>query len=125
MAAKVYIAYQDASDNYRHISEEVISLHVPINIAIRHFKSTTFSDNDQLLGQEMLQGCQGVLEDLNLLIENSASTRQVLKRVNPHMKDITALKARLISNTSLFNCFIQRFDNPPTPIKYIMLMPLL
>lgn len=128
LAAKVYVAYQDASDVHRHISEEVMSLRVTINMAIRHFKSTTFSDNDQLLGQEVLEGCKGVLEDLNSLIENylaSGDTHQALKRVHSRIKDVTALKARLISNTTLFNGFIQRFDIPLTTIMYIMLMSLL
>ena len=72
--------------------------------------------------------CKGVLEDLNSLIENylaSGDTYQALKRVHSRIKDVTALKARLISNTTLFNGFIQRFDIPLTTIMYIMLMSLL
>ena len=114
LAAKVYAAYKDTPDDYKHISEEIMSLQVIINTAVQHFESTTPSGSDRQLGQEVLKGCQSVLEDLDSLIVNyhglsSANTSQVLTRARPDVKDITTLKARLISHTGLLHGFIQRF----------------
>lgn len=69
LAAKVYTAYKDAPDDYRHISDEVKSLQIIIDKAAQHFESTTLSTNNRQEGQEVLKGCQNVLEDLNSLIE--------------------------------------------------------
>ena len=120
LAVKVYTAYKDAPDDYRHISDEVKSLQIIINKAARHFERTTLDDNTRQEGQDVLKGCQNVLEDLNSLIEKynslastSANTSlQVLKRVKLGTEDIATLRVRLISNTGLLNGFIQRFDIP-------------
>ena len=121
LAAQVYAAFKDAPDEYRHILDEVESLQIIINKAARHFTSTssTLSYNNQREGQTMLKGCQNVLEDLNSLIEKynsvtspNTSASQVLKRVKLGTEDIATLRARLISNTSLLNGFIQRLDTP-------------
>ena len=113
LAVKVYGAYKDAPTNYRHISEEVKSLEIRINKAKQLFKSSTLSDNDRQEGQEVLKGCQSILEDLNSLIEKyhsiaSSNKQQAFKRVKLGTEDITTLRARLISNTGLLNGFIQR-----------------
>ena len=115
LAVKVYTAYKDAPDDYRHISDEVKSLQIIINKAAQHLESTTLSNNNREEGQEVLKGCQNVLEDLNSLIEkynslSSASPSQVLKRVKLGAEDIATLRARLTSNTTLLSSFIQRFD---------------
>ena len=127
LAVKVYTAYKDAPDNYRHISDEVKSLHIRINKAIKLFKSSTLSDSDRQEGQEVLKGCQNVLEDLNSLIEKynglaSADTSQVFKRVQLGMEDIATLRARLVSNTVLLNGFIQRSGISTVTIEYTMLI---
>ena len=129
LAAKVYTAYKDAPDNYRHISEEVRSLQILINKAVRHVESTTLCDEDKQEGQEVLKGCQSVLENLNSLIEkykSLASTNRglVFKRVKLGTEDIATLRARLTSNIVLLSGFIQRSDFPTATIEYIMLIPL-
>ena len=117
LAAKVYTAYKDAPDDYRHISNEVKSLQNVVNKASRHFDSTTLSGDSQQEGQDILKGSRDVLEDLNSLIEkyNSLSsanlnTSKALKRIKLGTEDIATLRARLISNTCLLNGFIQRSD---------------
>ena len=115
LAAKVYTAYRDAPDDYKHISisEEVMSFQSMINTAAQHFERTPFSDNDLQECQEVFTGCENILEDLNSLFKNSGLTSthasEVQKRVKPGAEDITALKARLMSSTILLNSFIQRF----------------
>ena len=117
LAIKVHSFYKDAPKNYRHISEEVKSLEIIINKAAQHFEGTTLSDNDRQEGQEVLKGCESVLLDLSALVEKynslaSTNKRQVLKKVKFGAEEITALRARLASNTGLLNGFIQRFDIP-------------
>lgn len=117
LVVEKYKAYKDAPDDYRHISDEVNSLQIIINKAVRHFESTTLSNNSRQEGQEILKGCQNVLEDLNSLIEKydslaCANTGQVLQRIKLSSEGITNLRSRLISNTVLLNGFIQRFDVP-------------
>ena len=114
LAVKVYTAYKDAPDDYRHISDEVESLQIIIKKAARHFEGTTIDNNSRPEGQKVLKGCQNVLEDLNSLIEEyhclaSANTSQIIMRVKLRTEDIPTLRARLISNTGLLNGFIQRF----------------
>ena len=101
LAAKVYTAYKVAPNDHKNITEEVKSLQGMISKAAQHFKSTTLSDNDRRVGQEVLKGCQSVLEDLNSLIEKhkslvSTDRRLVFKRVKLGEEDIATLRARLI-----------------------------
>ena len=116
LAVKVYTAYKDAPDNYRHISNEVESLQILINRAVRHIEGPMLSDSDQAEGRNVLKGCQGILLDLNSLIEEynslaSTNPGQVFRRVEFGGEDIATLRSRLISNTVLLNGFTQRFDN--------------
>ena len=125
LAVKVYTAYKDAPGDYSNISDEVKSLDIIINNAAQHFRSTTFSDNKCREGQEVLRGCQKVLEDLDSLIVKyndlaSASTSRVFSRIKLGTEDIATLRARLTSNTTLLNGFIQRFDTPSTTIDCII-----
>ena len=138
LAFKVYTACKDAPDDYGNILDEVKSLHIVIDCAAQHFKSTTtttLSDDNRQKGQEVLRGCQNLLEDLDSLIgkysglapasasasaststSTSTSASQVLQRVRLGTglvlgtEDITTLRARLTSNTNLLSIFIQRFD---------------
>ena len=115
LAIRVYTAYQDAPDEYKHISEEVRSLQIVIDEAIQYFESSTLSDNKRYnTGQEVLQGCRSILEDLDSLIEKhksiaSAKRWQFLKRVKFSNNNIMDLRTRLISNTLLLGNFIRRF----------------
>ena len=100
LAVKVYTACKDAPYDYRDISDEVKSLHIVINKAAQHFENTTLSDSDRQKGQEILAGCQRVLEDLDSIID---------QRVMLGTEDIVTLRTRLKSNTTLLNAYIQRF----------------
>ena len=127
LAIKVYNAYKDAPNNYRHISEDVKPLPILIEKAVSHFESITLSGNDRLLGQEILKGCRSVLEDLYSLIEKydtlaSANTRQVVTKFKLSTEDIATLRARLTYNTGLLSGFIQRFDIPTITMNYIILI---
>ena len=111
----LFTAYKDAPYDYRNIADEVNSLHIIIEDAAQHFESTTLSNKKQKRGKKVLEGCQNVLKDLDALIEKynalaSANTSQVFRRIKLGTEDIATLRARLISNTTLLDSFIQRLD---------------
>ena len=112
LAMKVSAAYKDAPNEYRHLSEEVLSLQIVIDRAVQYFQSTTLSDKEQQDGQSVLKGCQSLLKDLDSLIDDYTSgkgkTRQAFKKVMLGSDDIGTLRVRIISNTNLLNGLIQR-----------------
>ena len=115
LAVKIYSAYKHAPADYRNISDEVESLHIIIQKAAKHFEDTKLNDNSRQEGLKVLKGCQNILEDLDALIIKyssiaSASTGQIIQRIQLGAEDISSLRIRLISNTGLLNGFIQRFD---------------
>lgn len=115
LAVKVYTAYKDAPDDYKHIAEEVDSLQSMFTRAVQHSQSTTLSDDDRQEGQKVLKGCQSVLGDLNSLIEKykslaSANKNQAFMKVKLGTEDIATLRARLGTNATLLSSFIGRFD---------------
>ena len=115
LVIKVYTAYKDAPDIYGHIADEVVGLQVLIDKVEQHFKRAIISSNDRRNGQNVLKGCQRVLEDLNSLTEKykslaSTNKRLVFKRVKLGIEDIATLRARLTSNATLLSSFIRRFD---------------
>ena len=117
LAIKVYSAYKDAPDDYKHISGEVKSLQTIVNRAIQYLKDTTLSDSKRQEGHEALQSCQSVLEELDSLIEKykslaSTNKMQVFKRVKLGTEDIMTLRTRLTSNTVFLSNFIRRFVLP-------------
>ena len=121
LVAKVYAACKQAPKDYRDICGEVKLLEMRINKAIPHIQGTTLSDDDRQEGQEVLRSCQGVLEDLNSLIEKynslaSAKSGQIAKKVQFGTEDIATLRARLSLNIGFLNSFIQRFDIPTITI---------
>lgn len=127
LAMKVFAAYKDAPNDYKHISQEVKSLQIIINKAMQLFESSIISDKTHQDDQEILEGCRSVLEDLESLIERyksltSTNSHQIFKRVKFGTEDIATLRVRLISNTGLLNGFIQRFYILTIAIKCIVLI---
>lgn len=127
LAMKVYTAYKDAPNDYRHISQEVKSLKIIIDKAKQLFENSIISDKNHQDDQEILQSCRSVLEDLSSLIERyrgltSTNSHQIFKRVKFGTEDIATLRVRLISNTGLLNGFIQRFDILTIAIKCTVLI---
>ena len=132
LAIKVCTAYKDAPDDYRNIADEVDSLHIIIEEAAQHFdESTTLSTKKQQRGKKVLEGCQNVLKDLDALIDTykalapananaNANASQVFRRIKLGTEDIVTLRARLTSNTTLLNGFIQRLDIATITITIIL-----
>ena len=117
LAVRAHIAYKDAPDGYKHISEDVAALQVLIDKVARHFKSTNISSHDHQYGQKLWNRCQTVLEDLNSFIEKYKRLAAINKgfifgTVKLRSKDITALHSQLISETVSMNGFVRRFVVP-------------
>lgn len=110
LALKVYRAYKDAPDEYKHISDEVKSLHGLIE-GVQRLEMAALSCSQQQNGKEILQCCHCVLEDLEAFIEKYKSLNK-FTRVKLSLKDMTALRTKLISNTMFLHVFIQRFVSP-------------
>lgn len=109
----LHVAYKDAPSNYRHILDEAKSLQIILYKAMNYFEETDLSQYDRQDGKEVLKSCRDVLDDLNSLVEKYSSLAfpkagQVFQRVKFGSEDIETLRARVISTTSLLNCFIQR-----------------
>ena len=121
LAVKVYTAYKDSPDDYKHISDEVESLKILIDKAVRHLERTTLDNNSRQEGRQASKGCRDVLVDLNSLIKkyNSSGSSQILKRIKLGTEDIASLTVRLISKTTLLNGFIQRLAIPTTTIHIV------
>ena len=112
LAIRTSIAFKEAPRDYRHISEDAAVLKHLIDRVSPHFKRITISSNDRHHGQEVLKGCQSVLEDLMALIEKykrlaCINQRLVLNGVKLGKENITTLQVRLMSNTSLLNGFVR------------------
>ena len=112
LAVRVHLAYKDAPDDGRYISEDVVTLQALIDKAAQHLKKTTISSDDRHHGQEVLKGCQGVLEDLMALIEKykrlaCINMKLVLNTVKVGKENITTLHVRLMSNTGLLTGFVR------------------
>lgn len=124
---KVYEVFKHAPGDYRNISEEVKLLEVIVDGAVQYFKGTILSDQKKSEGREVLQGCQNILKDLHVFIENQKALasanmrqgRQFLKRFKLGNERITTLRARLISNSILLSNFIRRFVIPVMITLYI------
>ena len=114
LAVRVHTAYKDAPADYQHIPEKVAILQILIDKVAQHIKSSTLSSDNHHEGQNVLQGCQSVLQDLYSLIEKYkrlASTIKglVLTGVKLGKENIITLQVRLISNIGLLNGFVRRF----------------
>ena len=123
LAEQVNTAYKKAPNDYKRVAEEVQPLQTIIIKVSQHFGSSTLSDSDRQDGQEVLEGCQGVLRNLNTLIEKyqrlasanastnsaSAKTSQVFKNLKLGIEDIATLRAKLGLYIKLLNDFVQRF----------------
>ena len=133
LAIRVHTAYKDAGDDYRPIFEEVATLQTLIDQVAQHFKSTTISSDNHLYGQNVLKGCQSVLQDLNSLMEKYkrlafTNKRLVFKftRIKLGTEDIVTLREKLISSTILLKGFVRRFViysiNHPMDINIFILV---
>lgn len=120
LALRVYSAYKGAPDELRNISDEINSLHDVVNKVQSQFEGSSPGPEDKEKLKKVLQGCQNVLKDLDELLvkyeamtsdtnKNGLGVGRVVDRVKWGQENITELRARLTSNTTLLNTFISRY----------------
>jgi len=114
----VYNGYKDAPSDFKDLSDEIKSLYNIVNSDIlkAKFRDPNLTSKDRERLQEILQGCENVLKDLDNLLTKykclespQGSSLRALDRVRWVQEDIVKLRARLTSNTTLLNTFIARY----------------
>lgn len=120
-AIKVHTDYQDAPDDYKHISEEVAALRILLDQVAQQYKRTAISSDDRYEGQKILIGCQDVLQDLSSLFEKYKRRALTIKRlpflgVKLGEDNIITLREKLRLNTGLLTGFARRSVVPGTGI---------
>ena len=123
LAWNVYKSCKDAPESYRHISAEVLSLHA----VLKEAEETAFAQPLSRTRQENLQvvrnECYCVLKDLEKLCKTYENLGTQGKRTWDRMKwsteNISELRLRLISNTSLLTAWI-RCVHPRISSRYLM-----
>ena len=115
LALDVYTAYKDAPDDFRNISDEIESLHIIINRCEGKFQSKPLNSEDRVQLWRILQGCTNVLNDLNKLYTKymslgsvQGSSSRAINRIKWSQENISELRARLTSNTTLLSAFLAR-----------------
>lgn len=109
LAWQVYKLCKDASESFKNVSSEVLSLHAVIREAEENL---TKHLSTKLAGLTIVvAGCRDVLTDLETLIVKyrglGTKTQRVWDRMGWHTEDIAELRLRLISNTGLLSAFMK------------------
>ncbi|KAH8648138.1 hypothetical protein BGZ60DRAFT_437694 [Tricladium varicosporioides] len=108
LAWQVYKLCKDASESFKNVSTEVLSLHAVLREAEENFTRQSSTKPAGLI--TVVTGCRDVLTDLETLIVKyrglGSKTQRVWDRMGWHSEDIAELRLRLISNTSLLSAFI-------------------
>jgi hypothetical protein len=111
IAWNVYKSCRAAPESFSNISLEVLSLHA----VLKEAEETVFKSPLPTESQERLttvgDGCRGVLDDLQKLVDRYESLGTQSKRTWDRMKwgaqDIAEIRQRLISNTTMLTAFIR------------------
>ena len=106
LALRVYNAYKSAPDDFRNISDEINSLLNVVNKAQNQFKPDP--DNGK-----RLKDLDGLLVKYRAMksttSQNGLAVGRAVDRVKWGQENITELRARLTSNTTLLHTFISRY----------------
>ena len=114
LAWDVYIAFKDAPEDFRNISDEIKSLHIIVDRNKNKFQDKTLNSDEQGQLREILQGCTNVLGDLDKLhikymsLGSAQGSSRVIDHIKWSQENIAELRARLTSNTMLLTTFIAR-----------------
>jgi hypothetical protein len=111
LAWSVYKSCRDASESFGNISVEVLSLHAVLKEVEETLSDHQLTESKQASLATISNGCQGVLLDLQTLVDKYESLGSQSKRTWDRMKwgsnDITELRARLTSNTTMLAAFMR------------------
>lgn len=111
LAWKIYKACKNAPEGFKHVSQEVLSLHAVLREVEETYSATSLSAVQQSRLGIIGDGCRAVLEDLQSVLDkyNSLGTRtkRTWDRLGWASKDIAELRSRLGSNTVLLTTFMK------------------
>src|SRR5436190_5435163 len=111
LAWKVYKSCKNAPQSFKDVSQEVLSLSAVLREAEEAFSGQPLSTRTQEGLKTVGDGCHSVLGDLQCLLDRYESLDSQAKRTWDRIgwcsNDITELRARLTSNTSLLAAFIR------------------
>jgi hypothetical protein len=111
LAWNVYKSCKDAPQSFNNISQEVLSLSAVLREAEESFSGQTLTMATQEGLRTVRDGCHGVLEDLQSLLDRYESlgtqTKRTWDRVGWGSNDITELRSRLTSNIGLLTALIR------------------
>lgn len=111
LAWKIYKTCKDAPQGFKNVSQEVLSLHAVLKEVEEMYSDTTMSAAQQSRLRIVGDGCCGVLEDLQGILDRynrlGTKTKRTWDRLAWGTEDIAELRSRLISNTVLLTTFVK------------------
>jgi len=125
LALKSYNAYKSAQGDIENLSDELKSLSKCAD-NVRAIPKDCLSDSQLKRREELLKGCYSIVKELNSLLErykgldngatkgckyikNKNKMDTMLEKIKWIKEDPTALRNRLVSNTSLLNSFYMEY----------------
>lgn len=110
VAWKIYRACKDSPEDFKNVSQEVLSLHVVLKKVQEMYLDASLSADQQSSLRVVGDGCRGVLEDLQEILDKYTSlgtkSKRPWDRLGWGSEDIEKLRLRLISNTVLLLTFV-------------------
>lgn len=111
IAWNLYKACKDAPEEFKNVSQEVLSLHAVLKEVEETYSDVTISAAQQSRLKIFEDGCRGVLEDLQKILDKynslGSNTKRTWDRLGWGSKDIAKLRSRLTSNTVLLTTFLK------------------
>ena len=124
---KVYNAYAGAPEQFRNVSQEILSLHVVFNKVEDQLRNQGFGNNTLRLGTKdtddlkiLHDGLQTIVEKLDALLQKYHSLMEnrsiSFDRLRWGQEDLSELRERVIAHVGLltaFNTSLMAYANPP------------
>ena len=123
LAWKVFKSCKDASDDFKNVSGEVVSMHVVLKETEELVAESDLDKDRTSQLQHLVDGCQNVLEELEQLLGRYRSLGTKSQRTWDRLKwgheNIANIRSRLVSNTTMLSAYNTAI------VKYISHDPLL
>jgi hypothetical protein len=120
LAFEVYHSCANSPSEFRHLKDEVKSLHIVLEKAAQRFSGRRISADDTRSLQHVRESCEAVLLDLQLLIKKyktlGGNGASLLKRLLWSRTDLSKIRERITSNVLLLHTLssdISRYARHP------------
>jgi hypothetical protein len=110
LAWNIYRVCKDSPNDFRNVSNEVLSLHLVLKETDELIAEVIKDDADAASRlHEMATGCKSVLDELQGLLDKYQSmgtqTKRTWDRLQWGLEDIATIRSRLVSHTGLLTAF--------------------